>query len=97
MVSGFADNMQQDILFTAVGDTSCSEDTKKTFKSMVNRNPHINLFLGDSSYQLDAMCFIYMFNSFAGLKEKTILQGEIMMTKKVKVTQLKHNWKVISV
>jgi predicted phosphodiesterase len=59
-------------LITAVGDTTCSDDAKKTFKNIVNEDPDINLFLGDSSYQLDATCFIDIFNSFTGLKEKTI-------------------------
>lgn len=72
MVTDLADNIQQNVLITAVGDTTCSDDAKKTFKKIVNEHPHINLFLGDSSYQFDAVCFIDIFNSFTGLKEKTI-------------------------
>ena len=30
------------------------------------------MFLGDSSYQFDATCFIGIFESLTGLKEKTI-------------------------
>jgi hypothetical protein len=41
------------ILITAVGDNTCSGDAKKTFNNILNEDPDINLFLGDSSYQLD--------------------------------------------
>jgi predicted phosphodiesterase len=71
-LTDLSDSIQQDLLITAAGDTTCSDDAKKTFKNMVNENPDINLFLGDSSYQFDATCFIDIFNSFTGLKEKTI-------------------------
>jgi|SRR6476620_1654173 len=64
--------MSQEILITAVGDTTCSDDAKRTFKSIVEEESHINLFLGDSSYQLDAICFVNIFKAFEGLREKTI-------------------------
>jgi predicted phosphodiesterase len=60
------------ILVTAVGDTTCSDDAKRTFKNIVNENPDVNLFLGDSSYEENAICFIDIIKSFNGLKEKTI-------------------------
>src|SRR3954471_22009890 len=60
------------ILITAVGDTSCSNDAKRTFQNTVNENPDVNLFLGDSSYEGDAICFIDIIKSHNGLKEKTI-------------------------
>jgi predicted phosphodiesterase len=63
---------QKRILITAVGDTTCSEDAKRTFQNMVNENPDVNLFLGDSSYKRDALCFIDIIKSYNGLKEKTI-------------------------
>jgi predicted phosphodiesterase len=63
---------QKKLLITAVGDTTCSDDAKRTFQNMVNENPDINLFLGDSSYDFDATCFIDIFKTFDGLKEKTI-------------------------
>jgi predicted phosphodiesterase len=66
------DNTQQEILITAVGDTTCSDDANRTFQNIAAEKPHINLFLGDSSYQLDATCFINIFKSINGLKEKTI-------------------------
>jgi predicted phosphodiesterase len=66
------DNTQEELLITAVGDTTCSDDAKRTFQNIVNEKPHINLFLGDSSYEFDATCFIDIFKSFDGLREKTI-------------------------
>jgi len=60
------------ILITAVGDISCSNDAKRTFQSTVNENPDVNLFLGDSSYEGNAICFIDIIKSHNGLKEKTI-------------------------
>jgi predicted phosphodiesterase len=65
-------NTQKEILITAVGDTTCSDDAKRTFQNIVTEQPYINLFLGDSSYQYDAICFINIYKSFNGLKEKTI-------------------------
>jgi predicted phosphodiesterase len=67
-----SDNTQEELLITAVGDTTCSDDAKRTFQKIVSEKPHINLFLGDSSYELDATCFIDIFRSYNGLKEKTI-------------------------
>jgi predicted phosphodiesterase len=67
-----AGNTQKEILITAVGDTTCSDDAKRTFRNIVTEEPDINLFLGDSSYQFDAICFINIFKLFNGLKEKTI-------------------------
>jgi predicted phosphodiesterase len=66
------DNTQEELLITAVGDTTCSDDAKKTFQNLVSEKPNINLFLGDSSYERDATCFIDIFKSFDNLKEKTI-------------------------
>jgi predicted phosphodiesterase len=63
---------QSRIVVTAVGDTTCSNDAKISFQNIVNENPDVNLFLGDSSYEHDAKCFIDIFESFQGLKEKTI-------------------------
>ena len=60
------------ILITAVGDTACNDDAKLTFQNIVNENPDLNLFLGDSSYEKDAICFIDIIKSHNGLKEKTI-------------------------
>ena len=67
-----SNNAYKRTTITAVGDMTCSDDAKKTFQNMVNEKPDVNLFLGDSSYELDATCFIDIFRSFAGLKEKTI-------------------------
>jgi predicted phosphohydrolase len=63
---------QNRIVITTVGDTTCSDNAKETFQNIVNENPDVNLFLGDSSYSMDATCFIDIFKSFNGLKEKTI-------------------------
>lgn len=60
------------ILITAVGDTACDDDAKRTFQNIVNENPDVNLFLGDSSYKENAICFIDIIKSHSGLKEKTI-------------------------
>ncbi|HEY6536546.1 MAG TPA: metallophosphoesterase [Candidatus Nitrosocosmicus sp.] len=67
-----SDNTLKKIKLSVVGDTSCSDNAKKTFQNIVNENPDVNLFLGDSSYEDDATCFIDLFKSFNGLKEKTI-------------------------
>jgi predicted phosphodiesterase len=67
-----SDGKQEELLITAVGDTTCSDDARRTFQSVVNEEPHLNLFLGDSAYEHDATCFIDIFKSFNGLKEKTI-------------------------
>ena len=46
------------VLITAVGDTTCSDDAKRTFENIAKLNPSINLFLGDSSYDNNsAKCF----------------------------------------
>jgi len=65
-------NEQEEFLITAVGDTSCSNDARSTVQNITNEGPHLNLFLGDSAYEDDATCFIDIFKSFNGLKEKTI-------------------------
>ena len=67
-----SNNTLKKIKLSVVGDTSCSDNAKKTFQNIVNENPDVNLFLGDSSYEDDATCFIDLFKSFNGLKEKTI-------------------------
>jgi predicted phosphodiesterase len=64
--------IQNRIIISAVGDTTCSNNAKITFQNIVNENPDVNLFLGDSSYEHDAKCFINLFETFNGLKEKTI-------------------------
>jgi predicted phosphodiesterase len=65
-------NEQEEFLITAVGDTTCSNDARSTIQNITNEAPHLNLFLGDSAYEHDATCFIDIFKSFNGLKEKTI-------------------------
>jgi hypothetical protein len=48
---GLLTNMEQRrIVFTAVGDTKCSDDAKLTFKNIANEKPDVKLFLGDYSY-----------------------------------------------
>lgn len=59
-----SDNTHRGVLITAIGDTTCSDDAKKTFNKIVGEKPDANLFL--------ASCFIDIFKSFNGLKEKTI-------------------------
>ncbi len=71
---------QRKVVVTAVGDTTCDENAKKTFKNISNEKPDVNLFLGDSSYfdpdhptePKYAECFIRMLESFGDLKEKTV-------------------------
>jgi predicted phosphohydrolase len=71
-MNGSSPVTQNRIVITTVGDTTCSDNAKETFQNIVNENPDVNLFLGDSSYSMDATCFIDIFKSFNGLKEKTI-------------------------
>jgi hypothetical protein len=40
-------NKQEEFLITAVGDTTCSDDAKKTFQNIANEKPDVNLFLGE--------------------------------------------------
>ena len=63
---------QEEFLITAVGDTKCGDNARRTFQNIVREGPHLNLFLGDSAYEHDATCFIDIFRSLNGLKEKTI-------------------------
>jgi hypothetical protein len=65
-MTGTSHATQNRIVITAVGDTTCSDDAKRTFQNIVNENPDVNLFLGDSSYSMDATCFIDLFKSFNG-------------------------------
>ena len=66
------------LLITAVGDTTCSEDAKKTFKNIANLKPSLNLFLGDASYVKDneekepAKCFTDIISA-NNLKEITMI------------------------
>lgn len=66
------------LLITAVGDTTCSEDAKETFKNIANLKPSLNLFLGDASYIKDveenepAKCFTDIISS-NNLKEVTMI------------------------
>jgi predicted phosphodiesterase len=65
-------NTQEEFLITAVGDTKCGADARMTLQNIVGEEPHLNMFLGDSAYEHDATCFIDIFKTFGGLKEKTI-------------------------
>lgn len=65
-------NPHDELLITAVGDTMCGDNAQRTLHNIVKEGPHLNLFLGDSAYEHDATCFIDIFKSFNGLKEKTI-------------------------
>ena len=78
---GFKDNMEQKrIVVTAVGDTTCSEVARMTFRNITNEKSDVNLFFGYSSYwdpdnptnPKYAECFVDMIKSFYGLREKTI-------------------------
>jgi calcineurin-like phosphoesterase family protein len=61
------------LLITAVGDTTCSEDAKNTFKNIANLKPSLNLFLGDSSYDKEsAKCFTEIISQ-NNLKEITMI------------------------
>ncbi len=69
----FLTNLTQNrIVVSAVGDTTCSSNAILTFQNVINEKPNAILFLGDSSYEYNAECFTYLFESFKGLKEKTI-------------------------
>jgi predicted phosphodiesterase len=42
----------------AIGDWGCTSDTKKTVKSIENKNPELILNLGDISYEINADCWL---------------------------------------
>jgi predicted MPP superfamily phosphohydrolase len=44
--------------FAIVGDWGCTSDTKKTVKSIENKNPELILNLGDISYETNADCWL---------------------------------------
>jgi predicted MPP superfamily phosphohydrolase len=49
--------------FAIVGDWGCTKDTKKTVKSIENKNPELILSLGDMSYKTNADCWLDIIDS----------------------------------